>query len=276
MTGKGGAMHDIIVFCKSYRGDIDRYAVLCQSVQKHNPEKIPFYTVVPREDLPMFRDRFGNASEWLADEDILDISDVGQNWIGQQLVKLNFHKTKIAKNFLLVDSDFFFIKDFGRNDLLFDADTPFTVISSKELFFHGLLRKDDDEYIGMLNEVLFLMGRAKKFTNRPGPDLYFMPGPIWSSKVLEHMDEYLLRRNGFKHYDVLRYCPFENNWYGEWALHSRCIPIYPIEPLFKEYVREKFVWEEKAQGVDLQHIARFYHGISLSSKWNPMTEWKDD
>lgn len=265
-------MHDIIVFCKSYRGDLERYAVLHRSMQKHNADSIPFYTVVPREDLSFFKDKFDNVN-WLTDDDILNISDVGQNWIGQQLIKLNFYKTKIAKNFLLVDSDFFFIKDFHKTDLIFDAETPFTVISSKELFFHGLLQKDDQEYIGMLNEVLSLMGRAKKYTNRPGPEMYFMPGPIWSSKVLEHMEEHLLKPNGFRHYDILRYCPFENNWYGEWALHSRCISIYPIEPLFKEYVREKFVQEEKARGVDLEHISRFYHGISLSSKWNPMIEW---
>lgn len=269
-------MHDIIIFCKSYRGDIERFAVLHRSILRHNPENIPFYAVVPQDDLQLFRGRFSQDVTFLADDDVVDISIAGQNWIGQQLVKFNFYKCKIAKNFLVVDSDFFFIKDVLKSDLLVNSDTPFTVISSKENFLQGILRKDDDEYVSMLNNVLSLMGRAKTHMKRSGPDLYFMPGPIWSSKVLEDMENKMMIPNNFSYYDILRYCPFENNWYGEWALASQCIPIVPIEPLFKEYVREKFVEEDKNRGVNLKILSRFYHGISLSSKWNNMIEWSDE
>lgn len=268
-------MHDIIVFCKSYRGDVERFAVLHRSMLRHNADQIPFYAVVPRDDLALFRDRFGSDVQFLVDDDVADLSTAGQNWIGQQLIKFNFYKTKITKNYFLVDSDFYFIKEFRKSDLIANPDVPYTVMLSKEFFLQGLLREDDPEFMGMLNEVLGLMGRAKKHLKRPGPDLYFMPGPIWSCRVLEHMEEHFLKPNNLDHFTLLRYCPFENNWYGEWALSTQCIPIIPIEPLFKEYIREKHVLEDKARGMTLEKLSRFYHGLSLSSKWNPMLEWVD-
>ncbi len=268
-------MHDIVVFCKSYRGDLERFAVLNRSMLKHNRDQIPFYAVVPNADLDLFKNRFGSDVNFLADEDVLNIDFVGQNWIGQQIIKFNFYKLEITKNYFLVDSDFYFIKDFFRSDLLVNPDLPYTVVLSKEFFLQGLLRDDDPEYVGMLKEVLSLMGRAKKYVKRPGPDLYYMPGPIWSCRVLKHMEEHLLKPNNFTHFDLLRYCPFENNWYGEWALSTQCIPIVPIEPLFKEYVREKFVLEDKARGMTLEKLSQFYHGLSMSAKWNPLLEWID-
>jgi len=62
----------LILFCKSYRGDLLRFQRLWGSIQKHNVEKIPFYASVPAEDLSLFRQEISNSQEihWLTDEEI--------------------------------------------------------------------------------------------------------------------------------------------------------------------------------------------------------------
>ena len=43
-------MKDLVLFCKTYNGDIERFKVLKESVDKFNVDKIPFYVVCPKKD----------------------------------------------------------------------------------------------------------------------------------------------------------------------------------------------------------------------------------
>ena len=36
-------MNKVVIFCKSYRGDVDRVKVQFESISKHNRDDIPYY-----------------------------------------------------------------------------------------------------------------------------------------------------------------------------------------------------------------------------------------
>ena len=52
--------HKIVIFCKSYRGDLDRVKVQLESIIKHNKDNIPYYISVPISDKDLFVDKLGN------------------------------------------------------------------------------------------------------------------------------------------------------------------------------------------------------------------------
>ena len=53
-------MENIILFVKSYRGDLQRCVGLAESIEKYNKDSIPCYISVPPEDVELFK---SNVSE---------------------------------------------------------------------------------------------------------------------------------------------------------------------------------------------------------------------
>jgi len=48
-------MENIILFIKSYRGDLQRCVALAESIEKYNKDNIPFYISVPTDDIELFK-----------------------------------------------------------------------------------------------------------------------------------------------------------------------------------------------------------------------------
>ena len=113
-------MQDIVLYCKSYREDILRARRLADSIAKHNCDRLPFYISVPREDLVLFKQQLPTEGvSLLEDESILDSSFRGRSYADflppkqmQQVVKSEFWRLGIGKNYLAIDSDSYFIRDF--------------------------------------------------------------------------------------------------------------------------------------------------------------------
>jgi len=111
-------MSTFALYCKSYRGDLDRAQVLAQSVETYNKDNIPFYFSVPKEDLDLFKSSIPNV-EIVCDDDIVD-SMMTQGlfgWVTQQIVKSNFWKLGLAENYLVLDSDCQFIQNLVETNL---------------------------------------------------------------------------------------------------------------------------------------------------------------
>ena len=49
--------HKLILYCKSFRGDLERANVLFESIKKHNKDNIPFYFQIPKSDLELFQNK---------------------------------------------------------------------------------------------------------------------------------------------------------------------------------------------------------------------------
>ena len=108
-------MDKIVLYCKSYYKDFDRFKTLLESVKLYNVDSIPFYVSVPTSDIPLFKQLEG--VEVVSDDSIYNTKSSG--WLQQQIIKSNFWKLDVCENYLCLDSDCYFIKPFKVSDLMY-------------------------------------------------------------------------------------------------------------------------------------------------------------
>lgn len=261
-------MNSFSLYCKSYRGDLDRTKVLAQSVEKYNKDNIPFYISVPTEDLTLFKSELPDV-QILSDADIVDsmVTNGLVGWVSQQIVKSNFWKLGLSENYLVLDSDCQFITDFRLNDFMYDEETPYTVChEQKELWNWSVLHTHE---LGFNPKISFTEDRLRimEVFGRTGKPLDFGPGPvIWSAKVWKVLEE-VLELNKLTWLDIMKISSSEFTWYGETLMYSQIIRLVPREPLFKAFHYYQQYVEYKKNGITLDHIAQNYLGIGLQSNW---------
>ncbi|MFH2218780.1 MAG: DUF6492 family protein [Pseudomonadota bacterium] len=272
-------MKDIVLFCKSYSRDIFRAVGLVNSAEKFNTDRIPFYVSVPRDDLTLFKEHLGNAFvNLIADEEILEASfkqlgcrpaDILPKVPGhlmQQIVKAEFWRLLPCRNYLVIDSDSYFVRPFSADDFLFDETVPYTVMhESKEIlqFAARSGRKD------VIREYIELRREFKGVFGRRGRHFDFGPTPvIWSKTVWEGISENHAIPRGTNIFEMICKHPCELLWYGEYLLHATPFPIIPVEPLFKVYHYKEQYDEGQRLGESDRVIAQNFLGVVLQSNWN--------
>lgn len=257
-------MEKIVLYCKSFRRDLERVTNLWKSIQKHNRDNIPFYVSVPKEDKHLFEKN--GIPNLLEDEEVFQTPT--QGWIQQQIVKASFWKLKLAENYVCIDSDAYFIRDFHTSDFMFDDEVPYTVIhQQKELFTWSVSKV---QQLGFNPKGSFMQDREKVMQIFDRKGIYYDFGPvpvIWSCKVWEDLDTQYMTPKEISWVDLLAYSPSEFSWYGESLLHFKSIPIYPLEPLFKVFHYPLQLQEYKQQGVTEEMIAENYMGIIMQSNF---------
>ena len=290
-------MHNVILYCKSYAGDVQRVKKLKESIEKYNKDNIPFYISCPKEDKQLFEDTLGTENyTLLLDEDIislhfptdtLTLDPSGREyqldgWRSQQIIKSNIHKLKITKNYLCLDSDSYFIKDFYENDFIAKDDIPYTLIHEnkesqqyKKLFYNT--NYSESGYAQCLAFYRKVFGSEYRKIYDYGPSPY-----IWSCKVWEHFEENYLKPNNmsFENFQINiekasldpkhspEYVHFrESVTYGEYLLNTKIIEIIPTGPLFKVYHWQEMVdFEQKAGMFDEEKLKETFLGIIYQSK----------
>ena len=131
-------MKDFVLYCKSYRNDFLRLKRLLSSIEQFNQDKLPFYISTPRADEDLLITTLGNQGNyvWIADEDIvaanpdasLEKYQAMPGGLSQAIVKSEFWRLGLAKNYLCLDSDCVFIRPFFIADFMASDDVPFTVL----------------------------------------------------------------------------------------------------------------------------------------------------
>jgi hypothetical protein len=111
-------MNNFVIYCKSYHKDVYRAKDLLLSIHKYNSDNIPFYISVPKSDINLFESVLGTDDYVLLEDEEIDTTN--QGWKGQQIVKSQFWKLGFCENYLCIDSDCFFIKNFSVKDFMFD------------------------------------------------------------------------------------------------------------------------------------------------------------
>ena len=138
-------MKDLVLYCKSYRNDFLRLKRLIASVDQFNLDQIPLYISTPRDDHDLLIDILGTGSYlWIADEDIVTANPRADfkkyqdmpGGISQQIIKSEFWRLKISENYLCLDSDCIFIRNFSKDDFLTVEGIPYTVLHQNKEFFH--------------------------------------------------------------------------------------------------------------------------------------------
>jgi len=112
----------LVLYCCSYSKDLKRVERLLHSLKRHNIDKLDVYISVPEKDIHLFKDLLSSHRFTLINEkDILltnpkinqDKLYSQRGWIQQQVIKSEFWRLNISENYLVLDSDCVFIKDFS-------------------------------------------------------------------------------------------------------------------------------------------------------------------
>ena len=258
-------MEKIVLYCKSYRNDVNHVKYLLESINKYNKDNIPFYVSVPTDDMNLFKDTLGSDGYNLISDSEAVGMDLPSNFITQQIVKSEFWKTGVCHNYMMIDSDSYFIRDFYISDLMYDEETPYTVMHEcKDLLQFTSRRGMDFVKKSFVEDRAFV----QNIFNRKGRAYDFGPCPtIWSSKVWKSLKEGYLDPNGLTFMNLMEAKHCEFHWYGEWLLKKRPIDIVPVEPLFKAFhYREQYL-ESKQMGENEKILSENFMGIVLDTNW---------
>ena len=258
-------MNKLVLYCKSYDQDVYRAKTLLESIIKHNIDNIPFYISVPSKDIELFHNVLGTQNYTLLPDEDIDSENGG--WKGQQIVKSQFWKLGLCENYVCIDSDCFFIKDFYTSDFMFDENTPYTVCHEYKSFFEFMDKfpLNFDPYESFKKERLEIMN----LFGRNGVIYDFGPGPtIWSSKVWEDLEKGYIKPNNLTFTDLIAANGSEFTWYGEWLLYSQIIRLMPKGPLFKNYHYPHQYEFDKKHKYTTHDIAKRYLGIGIQSIYN--------
>lgn len=198
-------MEKIVIFCKSYKKDIYRAKRLAESIDRFNTDSIAFFMSVPSNDLNEFKEKFGHIPcNFFTDEIVLkktsqDFGNVPSsfpNHLLQQLVKLEFWRMDLYENYVWVDSDSYFIRNFSRSDFFMMKLIHTRFNMTLKTFVILLQGRVEQKLLKILKKW------QKNFKiYRTGPvfisiSVHLGPSPvIWSTRVLKSLhEEYLPKK----------------------------------------------------------------------------------
>lgn len=263
-------MTKLLLFIKSYARDLDKCANLVNSIHKYNKDNLPILISVNDSDYEVFTKIFHDIKV-IKDGDIVH-SSVQDGWRYQQIIKSQVHRLGICENYLCLDSDSEFIKDFYLKDFMYDDHTPYTVMHESKDMLEFM------DFIGMDSSQAFYKCALKPIRNLwggHGKEWDFGPSPfIWSTRVWWYFEENYLKSNNLTFEKFLinleiegKTNPSEYMIYGEFLFKSKLMPIIPIQPLFKVY-HWKEQYEFEKQFNTTEKLAKNYLGIIKQSNWN--------
>lgn len=269
-------MKDLVLYCKSYCRDFLRVKRLLATIEKYNTDHIPFYISTPQEQYEDLISVLGSTQGflWVSDESIvasnprapLGIEKTRSGSLSQQAIKSEFWRLEIAENYVCLDSDCIFIKEFAKADFLAPDGNPYTVIyQNKEFFQLALNRGLDKVELNLCKEG----DRVKALFGREGPN-YYCPCPpfIWSAKVWRSLDETYLQPQGLTFWDISSDDHPETLLYLEALLNFKAIPLHPVEQLFRIYYYDWQYYLLRRTGETEDKLKKNYLGVIYQSNWD--------
>ena len=254
---------------KSYAGDFEYAKRLIASFNELNPESIHLYAVVPQADLELFAGFASDTVTVLTEERLgqylvdHEVAGIRPGYINQEIVKIAFWELGLAENYFCVDSDAVFVRPLHREDFMFDATTPYTVlVEDNELKVEP--RYYEQHWQGrepQLRKIQQLVGLQDRRV------LTCHGHQIFSAKVLKSLKDDFMEPRGWSYEDLLEQAPYEFTWYNMWLQKARTIPIEIREPLVKVFHHEEQELEYALRGIMKADIARGYVALVVNSNY---------
>jgi hypothetical protein len=268
-------VNDLVLYCKSYRKDFFRLKQLLASVMTHNADQIPFYISTPQNQYDELIQIVGAAGyQWISDESIIaanpdvppGIADTKSGGLAQQVIKSEFWRLGLCLNYVCLDSDCIFIKDFKSSDFMASDGHPYTVIYQNKEYFQLASNRGHARAPANLRAE---GDRVKALFNRVGPN-YYCPCPpfIWSAKVWESLDQHYLKPRHITLWDLCTPEHPESLLYLEALLNYCAIPLHPLEQLFRIYYYDWHYYLIKRLGESRTKLAENYLGVIYQSSWD--------
>ena len=268
-------MEPLVLYCKSYRGDVLRAQNLALSIQKYNADEIPFYVSVPEADMLLFREHLaGLKVTFICDEEII-LANPKHNverirlmpgTLSQQVIKSEFWRLGLSENYVCLDSDNEFIREFYKTDFLTPDGHPYTVLTEGKEFLEFCTRyylpKVPVNFQKDSRQIQELFERKGKIYS------FGIPPLVWSRKVWVSLEEGMLNPRDQSLADLIVQYPHELRLYGEALLKYRAIPLWPCEDIFKNYLYQSQYFFDKKRGVTVDMLSKNYLGIVRQSNWD--------
>ncbi len=285
------------LFCKSFRRDLVPFERLLASANEHARDPMPLAVSVPAEDLPLFapivrRHAGGRIDVQLtADEELLGIS-MPQTWHAQQVVKLEAWRLGFAETFLVVDSDFRFLRGFGASDFVLPDGRVPCILSCRAATY-------DDDFAGRsactvdvaqlrdtavspprwgtlsrttrwLDQLLDrpydrMIHRIRRVFGRRPPSFYCMPGPVWRRSLCRAFHEQFRIPRNLSTMDLIRYAPWEALWMAEFVLALGLPDLVPREPYFLSFPDDGSIRRARARGFRADQLPPHCLGIVVAT-----------
>lgn len=258
------------ILVKSYLNDIAYVDRLLRSFIEHNRDNIKLYLVVPKKDFSEFIS-FEGGNVYLIEEEIFSlyltkepVGTISPGYINQEIVKLAFWELELCENYLCVDSDGIFIRDFYYSDFM-KHDTPYTIlVEDNELKiepeYYNIQWRDRDFYIKRILDALGL----------PKDESYITCHgfAILSGKVLRSLKDNFMSKNGYTYLSLMEISHYEFSWYNLWLQSDRTIRILPREPMFKTFHHRNHHLELLIKNISVEDIKRGYVGMVVNSNYS--------
>ena len=267
-------MKNFVMFCKTYSGDLDRFTLMLESFNKYNAENTSLIVSVPESELSIFKKFESATATIITDESyagkyftIEKLHNLPVGYVNQEICKLAFWESKIAKNYLCLDSDLLFIRDFYESDFMADKDTPFTIlVMDKDLaiekHYHDfwLWRQ---QFIGKIYDKIGL--KDKRYRTCHGMQ-------VLNATVLASLKCDFMQKHKYTYADLIAIAPYEFTWYNAWFQKCGLVREVAVEPFFKTFhMRIEYVLS-RLRGLKLEDYAYSYVGIILNGNWDKPTD----
>ncbi len=263
-------MKNIAFFCKTYINDIDSIDRLVSSFNAFNADNIDLYLSVPESDFDLFKqfEKFPNIKV-ITDESYAKnyfvnspIWNLKSGYINQEICKLAFAETQLCENYLCLDSDVQFIRNFYISDFMYNENTPYTVlVMDKELSSESYYKnfwKFRSENIKKIYDFVGLDDRRYRSSHGM---------VIINSKVMKSFREDFMQPQDLTYKNLMEISPLEFTWYNVWFQKCKLVDEVTVEPFFKTFHSRIEYLISRFKNNRLENYAKSYVGIVLNGNW---------
>ena len=262
-------MKNFVFYCKSYIKDLKPVTSLVKSFNKYNVENIHMYISIPESDFEAFKQFNSENITVIKDEDYASSYLVEKNigrfsagYINQEICKLSFWESNFALNYLCIDSDACFIRDFKYDDFMYSETVPYTIlVMDKDLSVERYYRKFWKFRIENIKKIYEEIGLDdKRYRSSHGMT-------VLNSKVLESLKNDFMQSKNYSYKDLIEIAPFEFTWYNAWFQKCKLVEEFAVEPFFKTFHCKIEYKLSKMKNNKLDDYASSYVGIVINSNW---------
>ncbi len=268
-------MKEIVLYCKSYPKDFLRLRNLLASIAQYNADGLDFYISTAEADRAELERHIGTQGyHWVSDESIvranpralLGIEKTKPGGLAQQVIKSEFWRLGIAKNYVCLDSDCIFIQNFRATDFMASDGHPYTVIYQNKEYHQLAINRN---YAKAPHNLQQEAECVKALFGRVGPN-YYCPCPplIWSGAVWQSLETQYLTPRGETLWDLCTSEHPETLIYLEALLNFQTIPMHPIEQLFRVYYYDWHYFLLRRLGESIPKLRENYLGVIYQSSWD--------
>lgn len=261
---------NFVMYCKTYSKDLELFKNMLKSFDEFNKDNIWMYVSVPQIELDLFKDFEGENLKIITDESFAEghfatktRHGFGLGYVNQEICKLCFFETGVCENYLCIDSDATFIRDFYVKDFMRDEKTPYSVlVMDKDL----AVEKDYQGYWDVRAELIQKIFDYVGLDDKRLRTCHNMQ--CFNSSVLKSLKEDFMQIRNLEYRDLIEISPFEFSWYNAWLQKSKIIEVVAVEPFFKVYHTRLEYNFSRLRLISKKDLARSYVGIVLNSNWN--------